>query len=48
VAWDKACKEMRAKYTVLMPAPPPEEKNTPSPVANAKGAVSASSGKVAR
>jgi parvulin-like peptidyl-prolyl isomerase len=31
VAWDKAYKEMRAKYTVLLPAPP--EKGAPEPPA---------------
>jgi parvulin-like peptidyl-prolyl isomerase len=32
IAWDKAYREMRAKYTVLVPRPP-EESATPSKVA---------------
>jgi hypothetical protein len=29
-AWQKAYKEMRAKYTVLLPAPPPAAKKGPA------------------
>ena len=41
VAWDKAYKEMRAKYTVLLPAPPADT-NTASRSANARAAGSKS------
>ena len=41
VAWDKAYKEMRAKYTVLLPAPPADT-NTASRPANAMAAASKS------
>jgi peptidyl-prolyl cis-trans isomerase C len=41
VAWDKAYKEMRAKYTVLVPAPPADA-NAASGSANAKVAASKS------
>ena len=40
VAWDKAYKEMRAKYTVLLPAP--ADTNTASRSANARAAASKS------
>lgn len=39
VAWDKAYQEMRAKYTVLLPAPPADT-NTASGSANARVAAS--------
>ena len=39
VAWDKAYKEMRAKYSVLLPAPPADP-NTASRSANARVAAS--------
>ena len=39
VAWDKAYKEMRAKYTVLLPAPPADT-NTASGSPNARVAAS--------
>jgi peptidyl-prolyl cis-trans isomerase C len=38
LAWDKAYKEMRAKYTVLLPAPPPDT-NTASPSATGNAAA---------
>ena len=41
VAWDKAYKEMRAKYTVLLPAPPPDT-TTASLSAGARVAASKS------
>ena len=39
VAWDKAYKEMRAKYTVLLPAPPADI-NTASRSANTRAVAS--------
>jgi peptidyl-prolyl cis-trans isomerase C len=45
MAWDKAYKEMRAKYTVLLPAPPASTNAVASTAPNARAAVSASSGK---
>jgi peptidyl-prolyl cis-trans isomerase C len=41
VTWDKVYKEMRAKYTVLLPAPPPDT-NTASRSANARAVGSKS------
>ena len=40
LAWDKAYKEMRAKYTVLLPVPP--QSASAAPVANSSGADSRS------
>jgi hypothetical protein len=44
LAWDKAYKEMRAKYTVLLPRPPEENgKKMSAPSVNATAAASGSS-----
>jgi hypothetical protein len=45
LGWEKAYKEMRAKYTVLLPAPPASTNTGAPAVANARAAASASSGK---
>jgi peptidyl-prolyl cis-trans isomerase C len=43
LAWDKAYKEMRAKYTVLVPAPPASTNAVAPAAPNARAAVSAPS-----
>jgi peptidyl-prolyl cis-trans isomerase C len=44
LAWDKAYKEMRAKYTVLLPAPPASTNAVAPAAPNARAAASAPSG----
>jgi hypothetical protein len=43
LAWEKAYKDMRARYTVLLPAPPPEG-STPAPAPSARREIPGSSG----
>ena len=48
LAWDKAYKEMRAKYTVLLPGPPEDASADTAPAANATAAVARASSKAAQ
>jgi peptidyl-prolyl cis-trans isomerase C len=45
LAWEKAYKDMRAKYTVLLPAPP-DEGSTPAPAPPPRGEIPGLSGEV--
>jgi peptidyl-prolyl cis-trans isomerase C len=44
VAWEKAYKEMRAKYTVLLPAPPDAQQGPRAATTPRKKQIPASSG----
>jgi hypothetical protein len=44
LAWEKAYQELRAKYTVLLPGPPENERAAAARSAKAKTAASALSG----
>jgi hypothetical protein len=46
-AWEKAYKDMRAKYTVLLPAPPDIEKSSTTTLPTTRG-NSAAAGKGAQ
>jgi peptidyl-prolyl cis-trans isomerase C len=48
LAWDKAYKEMRAKYTVLLPGPPEDSGADTAPAANASATVARASSKAAQ
>jgi peptidyl-prolyl cis-trans isomerase C len=45
LSWEKAYKEMRTKYTVLLPAPPASTNAVAPPTSSARAAISAPSGR---
>ena len=47
LGWEKAYKEMRAKYTVLLPRPPENTNAVPPPAGKTSAAVSTSSNGIA-